>query len=228
MKTVNQDHIDPFAVTDCALIAIATGEKAHNLRELHDRLTRSRGDDILYYHFWGGLLRPHFVDPEYQNDFAGWAYHELHDRSLAERLAIINPASFDDMQELRQAVIDVIETRMDEDPMSPRIEAEQPFFFMRSQIVVFDTAVRIDDPEAMADITSQLTSGSLFYHFIDARRRSAMRKDDFSEWLSAKGPAYAPLVEALTVVDPYFNSLLELRDQLAAIFEAHLKKGDRK
>jgi len=29
--------IDPFAVKDCALIAIATGERAHNLRELRDR-----------------------------------------------------------------------------------------------------------------------------------------------------------------------------------------------
>jgi hypothetical protein len=131
------------------------------------------------------------------------------------------------MQTLRQAVIEVVETRMDEDPMSPRIEAEQPFFFMRSQIVVFDTALRIDQPEALVDLTAQLTSGSLFYHFIDARRRSAIGKDDFSEWLTAKGPAYAPLVEALAVVDPYFNSLLELRDQLAAIFGAHLKKGER-
>lgn len=227
MKPATQHHVDPFAVTDCALIAIATGEKAHNLRELHDRLVRSRADDTIYYHFWGGLLRPHFVDPEYQNDFAGWAYHELHDRSLAERLAILNPADFEDMHALRQAVIDVVESRMDEDPMSPRIEAEQPFFFMRSQIVVFDTSLRIDEPDALADIAGQLTSGTLFYHFIDARRRSAIGKDDFSEWLSAKGPAYTELVEALAVVDPYFNSLLELRDQLAGIFAAHLQKGDR-
>jgi len=61
--------IDPFAVKDCALIAIATGERAHNLRELRDRLETTR-PGCIYHHFWGGLLRPSFDDPEYQNDFA--------------------------------------------------------------------------------------------------------------------------------------------------------------
>ena len=64
---------DPFGVTDCALIAIATGEKAQNIREIHNRLMQTYDEGVIYYHFWGGMLRPHFVDPEYQNHFAGWA-----------------------------------------------------------------------------------------------------------------------------------------------------------
>ncbi|HSO19373.1 MAG TPA: DUF5752 family protein [Desulfosarcina sp.] len=134
MIQADTDSGDTFGITDCALIALATGESAHNLRELNDRLTRFRDPGVIYYHFWGGLLRPHFVDPEYQNHFAGWAYHDLHDRHLAERLAIVNPADFDSVYELRLAVIDVLEARMDEDTMSQFVEAEHPFFFMRSQI----------------------------------------------------------------------------------------------
>jgi hypothetical protein len=218
---------EPFAVTDCALIAIATGEKAHNLRDLHDRLMRNHDNGVLYYHFWGGLLRPHFVDPEYQNHFAGWAYHDLHDRTLAERLAIINPADFEDIDMLRLAVIDVIEERMDEDAISSRIEAEHPFFFMRSQIVVFDTTTRIAQPEDLAVIAPNLSIGSLFYHFIDARRRTASGKDDFSEWLAAKGRPYRALVDEIATVDPYFNSLIELRGQVAAIFGKYLQNGNK-
>ncbi|MBN2762670.1 MAG: hypothetical protein JXR41_06240, partial [Bacteroidales bacterium] len=63
---------------DCALIAIATGEKAQNLRELGDKL-RHIHPGCIHYHFWGNLLRPQFDDPEYQNDFAVWASHSLHD-----------------------------------------------------------------------------------------------------------------------------------------------------
>jgi hypothetical protein len=217
---------DPFAITDCALIAIAPGEKAQNMREMHYRLMRTHDDNVIYYHFWGGLLRPHFVDPEYQNHFAGWAYHDLHDRRLAEKLSIINPAHYASIEELRQEVIEVFEERMDEDDAASRIEAEHPFFFMRSQIVVFDTHLRVATPEELTGLIRDLSLGSLFYHFIDSRRRGPSGGDDFSEWLKCCGDQYQNLVDDILTIDPYFNSLIELREDLAAIFTSHLRIED--
>jgi len=214
---------DPFGLTDCALIAIATGEKAQNIREIHNSLMRTYDEGVIYYHFWGGMLRPHFIDPEYQNHFAGWAYHDLHDRRLAEKLSIINPAHFASIEDLRQEVIEVFEARMDEDDAASRVEAEHPFFFMRSQIVVFDTRLRVATPEALTDLIPDLSLGSLFYHFIDSRRRTPSGGDDFSEWLKCWGAQYQNLVEEIHTIDPYFNSLIELREDLAAIFASHLK-----
>ena len=78
---------EPFAVKDCALVAIALGNKAQNLREMLVHL-RSIHPGSLYYHFWGRLLRSQFAYPEYYNDFAGWVHYSLHDDTLAERLAI--------------------------------------------------------------------------------------------------------------------------------------------
>lgn len=60
---------DPFAVKDCALIALATGEHAQTLRELREKISTIDAGSISYQ-FWGGLLRPRFDDPEFQNDFA--------------------------------------------------------------------------------------------------------------------------------------------------------------
>jgi len=217
---------DPFAITDCALIAIATGEKAQNIREMHNRLMRTYDDGVVYYHFWGGMLRPHFVDPEYQNHFAGWAYHDLHDRRLAEKLSIINPAHYTSIEELRQEVIEVFEERMDEDGAASRVEAEHPFFFMRSQIVVFDTRLRIATPEELTGMIPELSLGSLFYHFIDSRRRNASGGDDFTEWLKCLGNQYQSLADQIKTIDPYFNSLIELRQNLAACFTSHLKTED--
>jgi hypothetical protein len=54
--------VEPFAITDCAIISISTGEKAHNLRELRGRLLRLDDPGIMYYHFWDVLLRPRFID----------------------------------------------------------------------------------------------------------------------------------------------------------------------
>ena len=218
--------MEPFVLTDCALVAIATGEMALNLRELRDRLGRMSDPAVTYFHFWGGLLRPHFVDPEYQNDFAAWAYHSLHERRLAERLAIINPSDFDAIDDLRLKVIDVIEERMDEQDFEPHVEAENPFFFMRFQIVIFDTRQRIQTPEELAQIIPTISLGSLFYHFIDSRRRTESRCNDFSEWMAGLGEQYAGLAAQIAAIDPYFNSLTELRDHLHMILQANLQKAN--
>src|SRR6056297_938883 len=142
---------EPFNVIDCSLIPIATGEKAFNLREMRDRLQWLKDKEIMYYHFWDVLLRPHYVDPEYQNDFAAWAYHQLHDKRLAERLSIINPTLYRYMDDLRRKVIEVIEDRMDEEDFSFVFDVQHPFFFMRSQIIVMDTPMRVESPEELAE-----------------------------------------------------------------------------
>ncbi len=213
--------LDPFAVKDCALIAVANGERAHNLRELRDRLETTRSGCI-YYHFWGGLLRPNFDDLEYQNDFAVWSYHGLHDRFLAERLALVDPTDFDDMEDLRRELIEIIEERLDENELVPWAAAQQQFHFIRSQIVVFDTRMRINRPEELKEQIPQLTVSSVFYHFVDARRRTASRNDDFSEWLKGFGNSYEQLLKQIAALDPYFKSLTELRAQLGEIFEEYM------
>lgn len=216
--------MDPFTVTDCALIVMATGENARNLRELLDRLRRIDGYPVMYFHFWDGLLRPDFVDPEYQNDFASWAYHDLHDRRLAERLSVLNPGTFDTMEQLRDRVVMIIEDRMDEPDFDPRVDAENPFFFMRSQILLFDTRIQMHRPADLLTQVDQLPLGSVFYHFIDARRRTDSGRNDFSEWLFSWGDPYETLAKEIAKIDPYFKSLIEIREQLSVVVQRHGKE----
>jgi len=106
------------------------------------------------------------------------------------------------------------------------VEAEHPFFFMRSQIVVFATRLRVARPEELAGLIPQLSLGSLFYHFIDSRRRNASGGDDFTEWLKCWGDRYHLLSEQIHTIDPYFNNLIELRENLAECFTSHLETED--
>ncbi len=188
---------------------------------MRDRLETTR-PGCIYHHFWGGLLRPSFDDPEYQNDFAVWAYHGLHDRFLAERLALVDPTDFDDLEDLRRELIEIIEERLDENELVSWTAAHQQFQFIRSQIVVFDTGIRISEPEELKELIPQLTVGSVFYHFVDARGRTANKNDDFSEWLMGFGDSYDELVEQIASLDPYFKSLTELRSQLRDIFKEYI------
>lgn len=216
----HQESTTEFAVRDCALIAIATGERAETLKELRDTLVEIDRASV-FHHVWGGLLGARFGEREYHNDFAGWARHGLHDRKLAERLAMVDPTTSPDLEDLRRDLVEIIEDRLDESEALPWVRATQRFHFMRSQIVVFDTGVRCRTPEEMAERIPYLSPSSVFYHFVDARRRSAEGTDDLRSWLASFGPRFEELRRALGELDPYFVSLTELRDEVAAVFRRH-------
>jgi hypothetical protein len=122
-------------------------------------------------------------------------------------------------------VIEVVEDRMDEPDFDPRIDGESPFFFIRGQLVVFDTGIRVDAPEQMARRIGDMTPGSIFYHFIDARRRTASGGNDFSEWLPSFGDEYVELARRIAAVDPYLASLVGLRADIARVFLERLGEG---
>jgi hypothetical protein len=206
-----------FAIKDCALAIIATGRRAQTLRELRDIL-RDIHPGCIYHHFWGTLLRPQFSDREYNNDFATWCHHSLHDNRAAERLAVIDPADYVDLEELRQELIEVIDERLDETELMLFARADQQFHFARSVIVVFDTHRRLSRPAELTTALPELSVGSIYYHFIDARRREPVGVDDFRAWLSGLGPQYDGLCNSLAEVEPYFESLFVLRDRLAELF----------
>jgi hypothetical protein len=211
------EDVQSFLVKDCSLVAIATGKKAQNLRELRDGVVDAHPGSI-YYHFWGAMLRPTFDDPQFHNDFAIWTHYSLHDEALAERLAIIDPVNFEHIESLRQEVLEIIEQRLEEIGRLGWMPTQHEFHFVRSHIVVFDTNTKIDRPEALAEIVPKLPVGCLFYHFIDARRRNPDGLDDFRVWLAGHGEAYQDLCYLLSEVDPYFVSLKELRQHLADVF----------
>lgn len=213
-----------FRIKDCDLAALATGRKAQNLREMREILSNIRVDS-LYFHFWGSLLKATFDDPEHHNDFAAWAWYGLHDSVLAEKLGIIDPADFDHLEDLREALLEIIEAHLDELETVPAARIDHQFHFIRSQIVVFDTGRIVDKPEDLADVLPTLSLGSIFFHVIDARRRSRVGRDDFQAWLEGSFPGQCDeLCREIGRIDPFFGGLARLRTEYAALFENHFRR----
>ena len=218
-------QIKPLKIKDCDLVAIATGQRAQNLKELRNNLLTCH-PGCVYYHFWGGLIRPRFVDPEYNNDFAAWASHGIHDKKLAETLGVVDPTDYKDIENLRNQLIEIIEQRLDESEYLTWSHSDRQFNFIRSEIVVFDTKHIVKNPEELAELISRLSVTSIFYHFIDARRRSPKGEDDFRNWLISVNGEYRQLCNLISQVDPYFITLNELRTQLSQIFNSYFTAGD--
>jgi len=213
-----------FKIMDCALIAIATGEKAQNLRELRDQLKHIH-PGCLFYHFWGGLLNPHFDDPEFQNDFAVWAKYHLHDSKISEKLSLLDPNIFESTEDVRTELIEIIEERLSESEHVPWAKAGHEFHFIRSQIVIFDTGVSYKDPKDLLEAIPNMSLGSIFFHFIDSHRRTPDNKNDFSVWLSGFGKKYKALIAALDKIDPYFTTLNDLRHEIDMVFQKYFKNS---
>jgi hypothetical protein len=218
--TDNESKVSPFVMKDCALIAIATNKRATTLKEFRDQI-ETLGHDSLYHHFWANLLLPRFEEREYLNDFAGWVRHSLHDAKLAEQMAVLDPTTFNDLEELRYHLLEYIDDRLDQNEYLQWAHASQRFDFIRSEIVVFDTHKQVATARELAELMPRISVSSIFYHFIDARRRNEDRVDDFRRWLAFFGETYLPLIALLSGIDPYFSSLVELRRQLTDTFQAY-------
>lgn len=201
----------PFTVKDATLITRMAGiGTAMNLRELQERVSIAPVE-CLFHHFCETVLRPTFDDPEYHNDFAVWAGRHLRDRVLAERLAIINPYKVSDFEELRRQLIDIFEERLAEVPYIPWAPPGHYFQFMRAVTVVFSTGVELETAEDFVQQLPHMSLSSIYYHFVEARRRRDDGRDDFSGWLSDHNGSATALINALANVDFYFFSLAELK-----------------
>lgn len=220
--------LSPFQIKDCALILRMSGlRSAVNLRELRDRIEICPAGSI-YHHFCQTQLRPTFDDPDYRNDFAVWALRGLNDRILAERLGILNPYEFESIEALRIAVLDILDLRLSELAHVPWARRGEEFYFKQALTVVFDTGKTIERPEDLPEAISRMTTSSVYYHFLEARRRVEAGLDDFSAWLKLWNSCGEPLIKAFRGLDFYFLNLKELQAEIHKVAASMIGSGERK
>jgi len=188
-------------------------DSAINLRELRERVAVCP-IECLYHHFCETLIRPSFDDPEFRNDFAIWAARHLRDKILAERLGILNPYSFENLEQLRARTLEIIDERLSEVSYIPWVPKGEDFRFMQAVTVVFDTGLELYTPEDLIRHLPNMSRSTIYYHFIEARRRTPSRTDDFTTWLAGLEEAPEELILAISRIDFYFFNLNELREAL--------------
>ena len=214
MDKKNKAEGPTFNVKDCTIIVRMGGvSPAMNLREMRER-TAICPIECLYHHFCETLVRPSFDDPEFRNDYAVWSSRYLRDRVLAERLGVINPYSFEDIEELRAIVLDIIDERLDEVHSLPWVARGEEFRFLRAVTIVFDTGMTFNQPVDFIRQLPNLSNSSLYYHFIEARRRTKERVDDFTAWMNKFETKPTRIIQTLANVDFYSLNLIELKTAL--------------
>ncbi len=210
----------PFAFVGCTELREILGPKAEDALQLMDLLEEVPIASI-YHHTHQYFLRHQYLTGPYPNDFATWAATQVRDRVLGERLGVIDPYDFETMEDLRDALVTVIEDHLSKLSVVPRVEDGKPFYFMQSRLVEVPTGITAETLQGFRDGVATVDASAIYYHFHAARIRRNGREGDFPIWVERE-LEMPELAQGLRTIDPYMFSLEQLRDRLVQICDTFL------
>jgi hypothetical protein len=201
-----------FQFCSSAYLDQLTGKKAHDLEKLLE-LLRSCSATSIFYHTFSALRRMRPVQAPYNNDFAVWISEHLKEDALAEKLMVIDITCFQDLESLRERIIETIEGYRAEDPEAFKKKSEEAFFLCDVVRFVYLTDKFAYDLKSFAELLDTISVDSLYYHFIESRLHNPDGQDDFSLWME-KAMGKPELAARIRSIDVSIYTLEELRDKI--------------
>ena len=215
MREEDRPAIQAFTFFECAGLLQPTGERARDLSELLS-LIRTVEPGVIYHHPHQYYLKAAVEVPEYPNDFAVWAAEYLEERALAESLAGRDLYAYRDVEEVRRALIGIIEGYLRENPMPRPVRNGDEFFFNDAVSIVMEAGPRAENLTDFIEGLETVGASSLYFHFFEARLRLRRPADDFSVWLE-QGLGRGDLARRIRGLDPYRYSLEGLRGEILSL-----------
>jgi Family of unknown function (DUF5752) len=209
----------PFRFVSChglqRMLGLIARDEAELLQHIEDAPIES-----IHHHTHAYFLRHHYLAGAYPNDFATWAAIQVRDRVLGERLAIVDPFDFEDLEALRTMLIATIDDHLTHTPIVPRVVYGEPFYFMATTLVEIPTGLEARTLEEFRDRLAGCEVAVVYYHLFEARR---CHRPTFDAWVDALGRK--ALAEAIRRVHPYTTDLEGLRRRLLELCDEALKRG---
>jgi hypothetical protein len=209
----------PFEFIECVELREMLGRAAWDERELLAGIEEVPADSIVY-HTHSYFLRSRYLAAPYPNDFATWAAIQVRDRVLGERLAVVDPFDYADVEQLRAELVTIVDAHLAGLQTVPRVDYGEPFHFMRSTLVEVPTGMRAATLQQFRDLVARVDASAIYYHFYETVRRRA--DADPLTWL--EGELGLPQVAArLRRLNRYMSSLDGVRSRVLAICDAALE-----
>jgi len=171
---------------------------------------------VIYYHTHVFLQQHQFLLPEPPNAFAYWASAILGEEELGERLGSIDICQFHSIRELREKIIEVIESFLFDAKQVRNAPQGKEFDFTKSRTVIIPTPYVVYDLQEMVDALRRVTIHSIDFHVFNARLRLGKGYNDFSNWIDTS-LGYPRLASKLEKFDPYTYTLEGLRSHIIEI-----------
>jgi hypothetical protein len=213
--------VAPFVFQGCIELLENLGRRAHDERELLEVLEQVP-HGALIYHTYGYFLRHRLFVQPYPNDFASWAVLHARDRLLGERLAVVDPFEFGDLEAFREELISIIDDHLSRRAVVPRVDYGEPFHFMQSHIIAVPTGHQARTLAEFREALIAVEASAVYFHTVEARTRLGRPAGDFAAWLrhDLDRPELADRVER---IDVYFSTLERVRARLLSLLDAALE-----
>ena len=211
---------EPFEFKQCISLIKSTGKKAKDLRELRE-IMAFISDESLFHHTYQYFLQRRIL--EYNNDFAHWAGESLEERTLSEYFSNIDPFSFKEMNDLRKALLEVIDNYLKQFPEPREAMPGNEFYFNEAVILIFPAGLRANNLAEFLIAIKYIDPPSIYYHFYEARVRLGSGIDDFSKWVE-EALGRRDLALRIRNIDPLMHTLDGIRGHLAEAVEEEVKK----
>jgi hypothetical protein len=187
--------------------------------------TRTVPGSVIYHHTHHFLEQHQYLSPEPPNDFAFWVTESLNNNRLGEQLASINTTEFQTIRDLRERLIQIIESAPERKNTENHAPEGEEFHFIRAVSFVLSTPYVASTLLEFAKCLKKVTVGSLYYHIFEARLRLERPTNDFSYWLEENLGEKA-LAAQINKLDPYTHTMNWLRKRLIALVEKKTSKTD--
>ena len=175
----------PFRFVSCMELREVLGKRAmdeHRLLELIEEVPA----DSIYYHTHSYFLRHAYTQQLYLNDFASWVVLYAQDRVLGERLGVLDPFAFGDIEQLRDEILRIMADHLNHSTASSRCVVSEPFEFIRSHIIEVPLDLETRTLNEFYDALANVEVGAVYNHVCEARMRKRQLSVDFARWLSSE------------------------------------------
>jgi hypothetical protein len=213
---------EPFLFIGCSELQEILGKEADDEKRLVELIEEVPLDSI-YYHTHSFFLRHHYIPGAYANDFAQWVATQVRDLVLGERLAVLEPFDFKNLEALREELISIIDDHLSRTSVVPRVMFGKPFYFKQSRIIEVPTGLRARTLQDFRSALSEVEISAIYYHMFEARIRLPREESDFSLWIR-KNLGLPELSERIRALNPYVGSLERLRSSLLVACDEFLTK----
>ena len=216
----------PFAFIGCSELQESIAHQADDEKGLAELIEEVPLDSI-HFHTHSYFLRHGLIEGTYPNDFAQWVVMQIGDHVLGERLAVLDPFDYPDLENLREELISIIDDHLSRSPIIPRVVFGQPFHFKRSRILEVPIGLEARTLQEFRDIVTDIDVSSIYYHMFEAHFRLRRAENDFSAWLRTS-LKLTNLADRIRSINPYQGSLERLRSKLISACDDFLTSESAK
>lgn len=213
----------PFTFIGCSELEESLGQQADDEKELAEMLEDVPLDSV-HFHTHSYFLRHRFIERVFPNDFAQWVVTQVGDHVLGEKLAVIDPFDYPNLEDLREEIISIIDHHLSRMPIVPRVIFGRPFYFHRSRILEVPMGVEVRTLSEFRRAVSEIDVSAIYFHMFEAHFRLHREESDFSAWIRT-GLGLPDLADRIRAINPYLGSLERLRSGLLTACDGYATSG---